>query len=91
MSTKAIVDDVKNRLKAGGFDGLYADGACGCCLDDLCPCGEYKTEEGEPWPNGCEAGFKHNDPRDLDMGSWVISHSKTPPTQAEFDTVFARC
>jgi len=36
MTVKKIVE---NYLRKNGYDGLYAE-ECGCCLDDLMPCGE---------------------------------------------------
>jgi hypothetical protein len=95
-----IIADVKARLAAQGFGGLYnTDGPCGCCIDDLAPCGECNVElqgaetsapEAEDWINGCEAGHKHVDPRSK-LGDWVVSGSKELPTPDEFDSAFANC
>jgi hypothetical protein len=42
--------DESDRLRARGYDGLYApDQPCGCYLDDLRPCGETHT--------GCRPGL----------------------------------
>ena len=46
--------------------------------------------EAEDWINGCEAGYKHVDPRSK-VGDWVISPKKDPPTPDEFDAAFAQC
>jgi hypothetical protein len=88
MERMEILIQVKCRLEAEGYDGLYCPGECGCTLEDLAPCGECNTEDGEDWINGCEAGYKHIDPRSP-FGDWVLSGSKEPPTPQEFDSVFA--
>ena len=85
MKKIEIIADVKKRLKAGGFAGLYNnDGPCGCVIDDLAPCGECQVStedcgtdgtESEEWINGCKAGYKHIDPRSK-LGDWVISAGK---------------
>lgn len=100
MKKIEIIADVKARLAAQGFGGLYNnDGPCGCGIDDLAPCGECQVEiwggetidpEAEEWINGCEAGYKHIDPRSP-AGDWVISAHKEPPTPEEFDAAFAQC
>lgn len=48
-----VAEIVKWWLRENGFDGLHYDEWCGCCIDDLAPCGEFKT--------GCEAGYKKID------------------------------
>ena len=100
MEQAITLDEVKEKLKAGGFTGLYNnDGPCGCHIDDLAPCGECNVEivdcgadglESEDWINGCDAGHKHIDQRSK-LGDWVISASKGPPTPDEFDHAFAQC
>lgn len=84
------IDEVKVRLVAAGYDGLYCPGECACALDDLAPCGERHKEDGEEWINGCEAGYKHVDPRSK-FEDWVLSGSKDAPTPDEFDQAFAIC
>lgn len=100
MKKIEIIADVRQRLEEQWFGGLYNnDGHCGCCIDDLAPCGECQVEiedcgadgpEAEEWINGCEAGYKHIDPRSkfVDL---VISARKEPPTPEEFDAAFAQC
>ena len=90
METVISLDEIKERLKAQGFGGLYAPGDCVCGLDDLAPCGECSKDDGEEWINGCEAGYKHADPRSK-FGDWILSGSKEPPTPEEFDSAFANC
>lgn len=95
MKKIEIIADVRQRLEAQGFGGLYNDGGpCGCGIDDLAPCGECAIEEcageAEEWINGCEAGYKHIDERSP-TGEWVISGSEEPPTPEEFDNAFAQC
>lgn len=90
MDKTVMLKEVKDRLKAEGFGGLYVPGECGCSLDDLAPCGSCEKEAGEDYINGCEAAYKHVDPRSA-TGEYILSGTKTPPTPMEFDTVFANC
>lgn len=100
MKKIEIIADVKSRLSDQEFQGLYNnDGPCGCCIDDLAPCGECQVEivdcgadglKREDWINGCEAGYKHVDPRSK-VGDWVISATQAPPAPDEFDAAFAQC
>lgn len=90
-----IIADVRQRLEAQGFSGLYSpDAPCGCVIDDLAPCGECHVEhddqEAEEWLNGCEAGYKHIDERSS-TSEWIVSSSKDHPSPEEFDSVFAQC
>jgi hypothetical protein len=41
---------VKQWLIDNKYDGLYADFACGCDLNDFMPCSD--------WVGGCEPGYK---------------------------------
>ena len=50
-----VEDIIKQWLKANGYDGLFTievDG-CGCCIDDLAPCGES--------PLDCMPAHRHGD------------------------------
>lgn len=85
---KVVLQETITKLAAAGFSGLYRDGECGCTVDDLAPCGDAHKDEGEEWINGCDAGYKHTDPR---CGDFVVSQSKEPPTAEEFDAAFAQC
>ena len=89
METSIKLEEVKAKLKAGGYGGLYFPGECACDIDDLAPCGECQHEEDEEFINDCEAGYKHVDPKRPDF--WVISANKEPPTQDRFDEVFSNC
>lgn len=48
----SCADMVRDYLERNGYDGLVDDGReCGCCLEDLMPCGgEYAMT--------CEAGYR---------------------------------
>jgi hypothetical protein len=48
MTVKEIV---RRYLIDNSFDGLYADGECGCVNDDLLPCGGDCTD--------CKPGYVH--------------------------------
>jgi hypothetical protein len=68
-------------LEANGFDGLFnSDGACGCELADLCPCG------GE-FIFACEPGYKRKPREDEDPDyDFIISPDKPgtePPAGQE--------
>ena len=62
MSNPDVLGLVRLQLVAGGFDGLYLDGECGCLVDDLAPCGEvssdctagYRIQGGPECAKGCE-------------------------------------
>jgi hypothetical protein len=80
MTTTIItLEEVKEKLKADGFTGLYYPGECACCIDVLAPCGALeRDEDGEDYINGCEGGHKHIDPRDPD--NWCISGCNESPS-----------
>lgn len=86
-SDAETLDAVRARLEQGGFAGLVYPGECGCTLDNLAPCGECRKEG--KWLNGCEAGYKHMDPRPLFNGRWIITPQATAPTLADFDYAYA--
>ena len=90
MEQKISLDEVRRRLESEGYSGLYYPGECGCDLDGLAACGECEIRDGEDWINGCDAGYKHIDPRSP-IGDWVITESKEPPTPDAFDRMFATC
>ena len=77
------LEGVKARLIAEGYGGLYCEGDCACGLDALAHCGELSQDEDEEWINGCEAAYRHEDPKR--SGVWVISLEKEPPSQETFD------
>lgn len=83
MTDQDKLTGVRERLVAEGYDGLMFPGECACCMDDLAPCGMTECDDGEDWINGCDAGYKHTDPKRPEF--WVISFSKQPPTQQRFD------
>lgn len=65
--TKTIIEIVADHLRANGFDGLVADGECGCELSDLQPCGESFAQ--------CKPGYKVPDPNG-EPGDWLITTKK---------------
>lgn len=71
---KTVKEIIEEYLKKNGYDGLYnADGNCGCCLDDLCPCGIEGIEN-------CKVGYKRpynpETDEDIDETDWVITEKK---------------
>lgn len=93
METHEIsLEEVKKKLLANGFSGLYFPGECGCGVDNLAPCGSCTREDGEEYINGCEPGHKHLDPRPghKELGDFVVTSSATPPSGDEFDD-FSDC
>lgn len=89
MEATITLEELKAKLKDGGYSGLYYPGECACGIDDLAPCGECQQEDGEDFINGCDAGYKHTDPKRPDF--WVISANKEPPSQDRFDELFKNC
>jgi len=55
-----LVQIVKERLQAEGFDGLYIPGECACAVSDLMPCGEPTPE--------CRAGYKGGEGDEFHIG-----------------------
>ena len=89
METNITLEEVKEKLLANGYTGLYFPGECACGLEDLAPCGSCEREDGEDYINDCEPGYKHIDPTRPDF--WVISASKEPPPQDVFDRLYKSC
>lgn len=81
MST---ISAIKIKLEQGGFAGLYVAGECGCIKEDLAPCGQRDPDDAG-WINGCEPGYRHDDPRPGRKNDWAISGSKLPMTVEDFD------
>lgn len=73
----AILRDVADRLKSGGYDGLYWGGVftdgCACVLDDLAPCGNVERDD-DGYINGCRPGYKHCSTRRPEL--WIVSSIK---------------
>ena len=82
MSTTAILT-IKIQLEQAGFDGLYVPGECGCLKEDLAPGGACEPDDAG-WINGCEPGYRHDDPRPDRKGMWAIGGSKNPMTEEDF-------
>lgn len=59
--TLTVLDVVRERLVADGYDGLCADGGeCACLVGDLMPCGEMRHDclpghKGPCLPEDCGA------------------------------------
>lgn len=77
---------IKIKLEQGGFGGLYVPGQCACIKDDIAPCGSCEPDDAG-WINGCEPGYRHDDPRPGHKGEWAIGCSKTPMTDEEFNAI----
>lgn len=45
METSIKLEEVKAKLKAGGYGGLYYPGECACDINDLAPCGECPHDD----------------------------------------------
>ena len=91
MTPINLIADVSNRLRGRGFGGLFSRaGRCGCAVGDLAPCGETQKECCEEFINGCQAGYKHLDPRPghVEYGDFVITDQKDPPGEDEFDNYY---
>ena len=63
MSGKTVLEIVTEYLGANGFDGLWYDDECGCCVEDLAPCGEINGQ--------CRAGHNVNT-----VDGWIIGPDK---------------
>jgi len=82
---ESILTEVKSKLSAGGFDGLYVPGECGCTLEDLAPCGGCDRDEGKTFINGCEPGYLFRDPRPGHGGGWMIRGIRSVPEISDWE------
>ena len=73
---------IKAKLAAQGFTGLYFPGECACTPDDLMPCGTCEVSEGEEFVNGCQPGHKQIDPDD--PAFWIVTARREAPTADEW-------
>jgi hypothetical protein len=64
MTNPTLRELVIAGLKAGGFDGLHDDNACGCDLDNLFSCGT----PGE----GCCAGYRVEAEPGQGVDYWIM-------------------
>lgn len=85
------IADLREKLQASGCTGLYYPGECACTIDDLAPCGQQEQEDGDDWINGCEPGFKHDDPRPGHAGDWMVSRTPEPPTLEQWERMDGIC
>lgn len=74
-----VIELVKVGLGAGGFDGLYSPGTCGCLATELAPCGEMPTD--------CKAGYKQT----RSDGEWIVASQKAPMGDDEISTILDDC
>ncbi len=74
------LDQLRNRLRSGGFTGLYFPRECACELEDLAPCGIDVTQA---W-SGCRPGHRHAHPSDQ---GFIVSTSPTPPAPDEWTSL----
>lgn len=88
MEQNITLEEVREKLKANGYSGLYYPGECGCGIDDLAPCGE--CQEGGEYVNDCKPGYKHLDPRPdhAKFGDYVVTADKNPPEGDDFDSMY---
>lgn len=80
----ARIQIVAERLAREGYGGLYVPGECGCVCGDLAPCGCAEPDDAG-WINGCDPGFRHDDPRPGKAANWLVSGRKEPPPPEAFD------
>lgn len=67
MNGLSVLDMVRERLIADGYDGLYNPvGDCACTHDDLAPCGDMTSDCVAGWKAPCHCG-EHD---------WHISDAK---------------
>ena len=79
MTLELMRQQMTEKLKAEGYGGLMCAGECACGLDDLMPCGSFEREDDEDYVNGCDSGWRHDDPEST-TGFFVISMHKEPPS-----------
>lgn len=87
MATPSVKEVLTDWLKVNGYDGLFNEGICGCCVDDLMPCHE-------PSPD-CQAGYmvsccECHDQEHCSMGQeydYLISPKKGTCSISEGDEV----
>lgn len=83
-----VRDQIKIKLDAGRFTGLYASGECACHAKDIAPCGEVGRKQGEEYINGCKPGHLHRDP--LNPANWIVQASTEAPSSEEWDALRGR-
>lgn len=91
MEQSITLKTVAAKLKAHGFSGLYCPNECGCSLQQLAPCGHYRTGKGQgDYLNGCKPGYVHLDPRPghSDFGDYVVTDSPKAPSGDDFDRYY---
>lgn len=71
------LDQLRDRLKAGGFSGLYSPQECACELRDLVPCGVDVSQSS----SGCRPGHRHAHPSGQ---GFIVSATPTPPAADEW-------
>jgi hypothetical protein len=77
------IEQIRVRLEIQGYDGLYVGGECACLKDDLAPCGSCDPDDAG-WINGCEPGYKQDDPRPGYAGEWAMCRQKEPMCAEDF-------
>lgn len=85
MCRAATLEQIKVKLIAGGYEGLYAPGVCACELSDLAPCGVCENDGN--YINGCKPGYKHLDQRNghIEFGHFIVTSEPEQPTPDQFD------
>jgi len=84
MAHDNIISEVKEKLKVGGYGGLFYPGECACTLDEFAPCGEREREDDEEYINNCEPGYVFRDPRPGAPIGCVTKRENKEPTLKEW-------
>lgn len=71
LDSRTVLEIVRAFLVAGGYDGLYSPGECGCLVDDLAPCISIQPD--------CIAGYRCACPADCGDHDWHIGPEKETP------------
>lgn len=80
MISLTVIEIIKERLIADGFDGLVNPGCCACLVEDLEPCGAINASD-------CAAGYRIECPPGCeDEHAWHITENRPVKKISDVDS-----